>query len=183
MSEKGNVSPAMTLNSINGKRVRNLEQLAAEVKKESTFYKIQFHDNVHTILSNQELVDDHQFISSTFGGMLRDTQLMQPVAYDGDNCACEHVGCAKCGGEDKKKHAHSIEKKYTKPKKDNKQKNEELGLLIKNVSAEREPVVEQEVCCDPCEQEQEQKVEYDEFEIEQMKLALPVEMLAELGIY
>jgi len=184
MSEKGHVSPSMTLNSINGKRVRNLEQLGAEIKKESAFYKIQFHDNVHTILSNQELLEDHQFISSTFGGMLRDTQLLQPVAYDGNECLIghEHAGCKKCGGE-KKKHAHNIEKKYTKPKKTNTDKNQELGLLIKNVSAEREPVIADEVCCDPCEQVQEQKVEYDEWEIEEMKRVLPAEMLAELGIY
>ena len=183
MSAKGAVSPSMTLNSINGKRVKNLEQLSAEVRKESTFYKIQFHDSVHVIMSNDELVSDHRFISSTFGGMFRDTTLLEPVAYCGERCLCEHVGCSTCGKDKKKKDASNIEKKYTKPKKENTHKNTELGLLIKNVSAERPPIVAEDICCDPCNEVVEKQVEYDEFEIEQMKLALPAEMLAELGIF
>ena len=186
IGEKGNVSPSMTLNAINGKRVRDLAQLAVEIRKDSRFYKVQFHDNVHAILSNEELIQDHQFISSTFGGMLRGTTLLQPVAYSGDDCliGIEHAGCEKCGGATKK-HAHDIEKKYTKPKKENKKKNEELGLLIKNVSAEREPVAEDPACCDPCNDDdiKELEVEYDEFEIQQMRAVLPTEMLEELGIF
>ena len=185
MSEKGNVSPSMTLNSINGKRVRTLDQLGAEIRRESKFYKVQFHDNVHVILSNEELVQDHQFISSTFGGMLRDTKLLQPVAYQGADCLVGYVhsGCEKCGGGEKKKHAHNIERKYSKPKKDNMKKNQELGLLIKNVSSERIVIEEEVICCDGCSEVTEQKVEYDAFEIEQMKAVLPVEMLEELGIF
>ena len=185
MGGKGAVSPSMTLNSVNGKRVRNLEQLKKEISKESAFYKIEFHDNVHSILSNTELLQDHQFMSMRFGGMLQSTELLTPVAYHGEDCSVghEHIGCKSCGGKDEKKHTNTIEKKYHAPKKKNSDKNTELGLLIKNVSAERiVDVAEEDICCDPCEAIKEEKIEYDEWEIAEMKRALPLEMLTELGI-
>ena len=96
VSEKGQVSPAMTLNSVNGKAVRTLKQLLCETQKESAFYKIGFHDNINVIISNKELVMDHEFISSTFGNVLKNTALLPVVACLTDACACEDIGCSKC---------------------------------------------------------------------------------------
>ena len=183
MSAKGNVSPAMTLNSINGKRVNNLKQLATEASKESAFYKVQFHDNVHVIISNNELVNDHQFISATFGGMLKDTTLVQPVAFVGADCLVgdAHVGCETCGKNPEKDASH-IEHKFSEPKKKNKGKNNELEILLKN-APEKKLVSTEEVVTEELTEPVQVAMDYDEYEIEQMKAALPAEMLAELGIF
>jgi len=185
MSEKGKVSPSMTLNSVNGKRVKNLKQLAAEANKKSAFYKLQFHDNVHVIVSNQELSKDHKFISATFTGMLKDTPLLEPIVFTGDDCLVghAHVGCDTCG-KNKETDASNIERQFNEPKKKNKGKNEELSLLLNNAPAKKLVEFQPESEADAVEVEEEEAVPtYDEYEIEQMKMALPVEMLAELGIF
>jgi len=184
MSAKGNVSPAMTLNSINGKRVNNLKQLAIEASKESAFYKIQFHDNVHVIVSNNELVSDHQFISATFGGMLKDTHLVQPVAFVGADCFVgdAHIGCETCGKSTEKDASH-IEHTFSEPKKKNKGKNNELEILLKNAPEKKLVSTEEVVTEELAVPVQVATTDYDEYEIEQMKAALPAEMLAELGIF
>ena len=107
MSQKGKVSPAMTLNSINGKAVKTIKKLRQEIATESNFYKFGFHDNVHVVVSNDELLMDHEFISSTFGSVLKDTDLLKPVECKEDVCVCADIGCQSCGGEKPKKNENT----------------------------------------------------------------------------
>ena len=185
VGEKGVVSPAMTLNDVNGKPVRTLDQLAKEIVKPSKFYKIGFHDNVHLVLSNEELMMDLDFVESTFGSSLKDTALLKPCACEMEVCACEHVGCDHCD-KNKKKEAKDegsalIATRRYVPGKTHK-KSEDLEKLLLNSKAPEAPTVEaavEEVLLEPVATEPEP---VDEFEMATLRNALPREMWGELGL-
>jgi len=111
VGSKAMVMPSMVLREINGKRITNLKQVAKACKQESSYYKFNFHDNLHVIVSNKELQEDEKYIQESFGPMLRKTPVLSFVTYDGTDCACAHVGCHTCGGEGKADNADKKKKK------------------------------------------------------------------------
>merc|ERR1711865_1028966 len=140
--------------------------------------------------SNEELLMDHEFVSSTFGSVLRDTTLMGPIACETELCACEDIGCSSCGGDAKKKKkgdedasALIATRRYTPGKTHTKGiELEKLLLNTKKVKLEpveyavEEPEQETVECAQPI------STEIDEYELAHLRAALPREMWGELGL-
>lgn len=191
VSEKGHITPAMTLNSVNGTTISTLEQLKREVSKESQFYKIGFHDNMHLIISSNELLMDHEFISSTFGNLLQDTALLQPVACKTQACLCADISCSHCAttvpSTDERNQEQGMHRIQTKaiPITKTTCKSSELEKLLMNTTTHKQEEQEQEeqVSASVANETNEDahNPEMDPYEIEQLKMALPREMWSELG--
>ena len=104
IASKGVVMPSMMLSKINDVPVTTLKEMVTELQKQSKFIKMTFGNEVHCVMSNAELVQNHRQIGVAFSSVQPDVTVIRVNSYDGDDCGCGVAKiCDTCGkkGQDK----------------------------------------------------------------------------------